>query len=385
MTERRDAPAHVIARVLQKNHLPALDYAMPARNREWFGKLERAYNQHLQRLTCDRYAPPPRPSSFVWTGAWPLNALGDVLGDFGVVAVNLGSLYILSEFFSALLSCPDLFRSVGVPSREVRRFETLAVSAEGIVVHSEGESEAHAFPRFVPNDPARRQYALLLTHLCLDFMFLHEAAHVLAGHPLYVRRELGARASLHARPVVGRSANRAALLHGVETDADTFAALLQVEQTSDGRACVVDPSELPTDPEERFAALACAITAYFLLVAPDAYGRKELTWTHPHPYLRVVRVDEAVRSPGLLPAPVVKAWYGGFIRGLKELVDAWQSIGMGSFGLAEYFDDMGQVQRELDALGEHHRQAQRLIQPYDLRRRLSQALSAPHPHPEDAK
>jgi hypothetical protein len=166
----------------------------------------------------------------------------------------------------------------------------------------------------------------------------------------------------------------------METRADIDAALHQIIGLGKRESFIVQSEHLPPIVEERFFALTVAICSYFFITSPDAYGN---VWTerssHPHPYLRLSELsDFIVVSLKQSQPELAQNWYQGYIRALHALTDAWKHIGMGSLGLAAYFDDMERVESVSSRLAQA-RNALAGWSHYDLRDGIPSILRSQNP------
>ena len=167
-----------------------------ARGRGWLERLQVAYGQFLDEVSRSR------PTAFTWIEDRSLNAFADTWRGRSVVGINLGTAEVLIDFFSAALSSARILPQIGDTEVEEYFWDELGIDPGGVPAPSD------AVPRRTPRDPARRQWAFLLTQLALEFTVLHELSHIVGGHLLFKRARLGLRSPTRARPVRPRPSRK---------------------------------------------------------------------------------------------------------------------------------------------------------------------------------
>jgi hypothetical protein len=108
------------------------------------------------------HVPTMHPVHFCYIENLKMNAFAFKVADDGFIGVYSGTVLTVQSFFGALLSHPSFLRSIGNPDAEVE-WTGFKMTPQ-------------------PKDPARNAYAHLLSTLAVDFLFMHEIAHLMNGH-----------------------------------------------------------------------------------------------------------------------------------------------------------------------------------------------------------
>jgi len=237
-----------------------------------------------------------------------------------VVAVNLGAVLLLHDVAHAALAHPGLLVGIGNAAAETTGEFQFARDIDDLAAD---DSTTIGIPQRFPVDPEREAYARLLGRLSLDFIFLHETTHVLAGHTRYQRdlgRGLPLFQAMSSRPLADEAT--ALRLHALETDADWFAfrILVSLAIREDGVTASFDGLELDMQQRIRAATLAVFLV---LMYSDEAASDWQACFTrdHPHPLVRQVALDpilrhQACQLDGISEAEVV----GGFMRAVADAV-----------------------------------------------------------------
>jgi len=220
-------------------------------------------------------------------------------GEGSFIGLSVGYPLILFDLCTALLSNPDVFPEVGDVSVEApwdappppARFQ----AARQTHLESTDDLRTSGFWR-IPNDPARRQFAMEMTLDALTFLLYHEVAHVFRGH-LHVYRQPGGHqfldeaaaepappAALGFHQVGDVTLTGLELRQFFELDADAVAAdILMYEKA---------PMDFPDKAGEldlvlgRVNRALAAVSVLFLMMAPPRRLAEYATRWYPHPLVR---------------------------------------------------------------------------------------------------
>ena len=201
------------------------------------------------------------------------------------ITVSVGAVAVLYDFFLRLLTMPEVFPWVGAASAETRDGcgEPLGFDAGArILSRPGGGGSKFVVNLVVPRCPERRDFAATLAAFAIDFLFLHELRHILAGHIVY-RETLGVVAADEMDPP-NPDVDRNMKLQATEMDADAFAARRVFLDLSRGLQPVA-----PSAPDLRddwvksqtnaIVGVYAAIDAFFRLCVHSASGRRANDWT----------------------------------------------------------------------------------------------------------
>lgn len=107
-----------------------------------------------------------------------LNACVTKQDDVYYIGINYGGLYIISDLFFRMLSCPDVLPEFGDVSKEITR----KIPNAQITDLRQLYLAKHSDETDTPIDPTRTELAKLLTLFCVNFMSAHEYGHISLGH-----------------------------------------------------------------------------------------------------------------------------------------------------------------------------------------------------------
>lgn len=353
-------------RIIQRLALKVVDtHNTELKAVRWLRMLESAYQIRLDAL-CGKHAPVRcRPSLFLFHTDPTLNAVATIEDDHGLVAIHDGTVHILVDLFHAMLSRSELFPWIGNPGLEESQFEQIQISDRGIVA---GPDRHPSVPRFPARDPERQRFAMMLTQLTLDFVFAHEAAHVVAGHSILFGAAYGTDTALWSRPP-RHSIHENSTRKAMEMDADIEAGRRLAYYLANGSSMSLTDSELPTTVGERFFCMCVAVASYFVMVAPESYGKRYWSVSHPHPYARMAYVFSGVADKfvELRKEEWFVMWRSASKSAVEFMERAWVTIGMGSVPLGNYFEEEDRVRAEVGKIHRRWRELVREIRPFDLR------------------
>jgi hypothetical protein len=342
---------------------------------KWLQDLNLAYQIRLEALLSVYKGGAQRPARFTFVVDTSLNACADIYKQQGFVSINSGSIYILMDFFHALFALPSFLSHVGTISPTDKPFERIEVSYSGIVVDPNHTPSRVDVPRYVAASSIRQHYASVLVQLTLDFIFAHEAIHVLAGHPIY-RQTVNMNSVMFARPVKNEGFSPTRKINqyiyeskALELDADLEAARRLVHYLIQGSSMVLSEKALPEKLYDRFLAFCLSVASYFCIVAPESYGRNYMSTTHPHPYVRLAYVFSGVADylETREDKSLLETWKEASYDSINVMESAWESIGMSQLQLKDYFTDQSQIEDEVSAIHSIWRSLLPILEPYDCR------------------
>jgi hypothetical protein len=154
-----------------------------------------------------------------------LNAYAFKSEDFYFIGLNAGSVLVIEDAFSTLLSHPSVLPEVGNVSAEAKAFDEIPAGFPIVNALSLNDPVAtgRRCNRYAPKDPIRWHYAQCLTNCALDFLMRHELGHILYGHVDYLERT-GQRALLPELDLESESPLSTDVLQMMELQADSFAS-----------------------------------------------------------------------------------------------------------------------------------------------------------------
>lgn len=106
------------------------------------------------------------------------------------LGINIGVVPIVNDIMSAIMSHPAILDRIGKPALE--NAESIdysdGISVQNLLRPIEGTGDFEiASPRRVPFCDVRSRHVWLLTSYLMDYLFLHESAHIVCGHTNYAR------------------------------------------------------------------------------------------------------------------------------------------------------------------------------------------------------
>lgn len=116
-------------------------------------------------------------------------AFYDRVSHVGFVAMFTGVVHLLHDMFYRMLSHPDVLPTIGRAEDETVR---QPYASEGLwddynaLLASRGRGGGR-LADVIPRDPGRKRYAEILANHALDFLILHELAHITHGHCEYLQ------------------------------------------------------------------------------------------------------------------------------------------------------------------------------------------------------
>lgn len=278
-------------------------------------------------------SPRPKRAWFEFVGYGDIDAIAIADRDdprMHYVGVNVGALACVEDMMMAMLAHPRLLKDIGDPSVER---ESSTDASEGFTPHVllkriEGTADVMLTgSRFEPVHPARSRFGWLLTHLMMEYLFLHESAHVICGHT-----NLADGLGLRLNAIGGRCAteDESRLRQAMEFDADNFAFRTLVASLVSRSTVLLDQTGLGSfSDKELLMAWAIASTAYFLRCDQADLSLEEFDRrTHPHPDLRHVLCGEA--TLGALEDNghflLAQKWPNVHEQALASVAEAWRIL-----------------------------------------------------------
>jgi hypothetical protein len=139
-----------------------------------------------------------------------------------LLGLNVGTADRLARLFSSVLSWPEILPVIGDPSKEVAvPFDVAGCLALRRPVMGE-RSKPGASQFLMPRNKARRNAAICMNLMAMDFVVAHELAHALGGHVDFLD-SLNVPARLNAN---GTGHVSSAMRRALELQADRDAALM---------------------------------------------------------------------------------------------------------------------------------------------------------------
>jgi hypothetical protein len=177
-----------------------------------------------------------------WIRDGGLNAVAGIepIDEIDCIGINVGTAYLFSNLFRAMLGHPRILMATGNSAKEVFRNpynpEVLEIDLNN-----------HRF-LVRPNDPQRARFAYQLTYCAFHFVFLHEFAHLFHGHIDWLSENLGFRrlGETGASAIPGLSPID---LQTLEMDADAFGVIDLLTAALGVNYDHADRSKPPTIPE----------------------------------------------------------------------------------------------------------------------------------------
>jgi hypothetical protein len=305
-------------------------------------EMESLYAQQLPALLTDKARVKLSTVSFAFVHDWCLDAYSTVSDNAALIGQNVGSVLLLNDICHSILSHPKALRDIGKPELERIKYTQIERLVDARELKDSEEADIAGSPRCVPIDVDRRRFAQMVVQLALDFMFLHEVGHVVAGHPGYKADHLKAACNFRAFGSPDDQPSEHVLrYHAIELDADWYAIRLLAVAVARRTAITADEYMDGFDTFKLFRALTLAI--YILFVCDPTPAPFAVYWSrrdHPHPYFRFLTLEHCVPDQLQLNGlNVVDEWHAAF---RKTLADAhWISLMVG-FG-REFFQDIADI------------------------------------------
>jgi len=242
------------------------------------------------------------PIYFDFVDNWSFNACAIRGGGKYFIGVTRGAVATLGVLFDRMLADPQVLPFIGTPEEEVADLPLLPDIGTDFVRSVAAVPE---FPR--PQDPARKEMALRLAELALDFLTAHEFAHIANGHLDYLQANQGSLAIDEVRGATWtpRTSETALIYQTMEMDADGTAVLISLVSEW-GRVTGVNPRRGPeweyTYSRPGLVSLMWSWAVSSLLRLFEEVrlteGDSTLEDDHPSSRLRSVMIQQAAqRSP----------------------------------------------------------------------------------------
>ncbi len=308
---------------------------------EVFLRIQDAFRLELDELVTPRVR---RQTTFDFTAFGTIDACA-VCDDEDprrhYIGMHIGALPVVLEATLSLMASGKFLRDIGDPAVEAKDWSDRHAGFTPQALMNDPDSPPGTVPMVVgrsePNDPDRARFAWLLGYLAIEYMFIHELAHVLSGHTLLARGRL----CLNAVGGVARTPREAREYQVIEFDADNYAFRVLAPLVIGGDTILIGSQEFDGySIEQRLRAWALATMVYFLL--NDQAARQLADYSmrrHPHPHLRFVLCLEAtalsLRDNGR--SDLVGMWAEVHAECARTLSVAWR--GMRAPG--GFFDTLG--------------------------------------------
>lgn len=312
-------------------------------------RLYQTYSEQIQSFVPAQPDGSIKRAAFCLLHDFSLNAVTNLAQQTAAIGITVGAPVLLHDLFCGLLSHPGVLKDIGDARGEQQRFERFEIPQSIAPFIPLDEPGYVVAPRFMPLGRARRAYAELMTHIALDFLFLHEVCHLLAGHLPYRRARLSCHTEITAFDEADDEITPDALTHhAIEMDADWFAMKLLVPLCLKDEIVLTDLRPINEASEFRFRLIALAIMLSLLLGDrnPPPLDVCLRTRQHPHPVWRVLMLEpiavQAISHNGL---ELEEAWRKAHRQALTDLY-----LMSGALPLAHcYFALVDSVGRSLNA------------------------------------
>lgn len=333
-------------------------------------RIERALQHELEELRLPTNNKGGRAVGFDFVVSDAFDAFSTVLDDqswFLVMAAH-GVPALLADWYGAILSHPALLPHIGNPAREKVCVENLS---GGIVrtLRAQGGRPHPAYqavqnPRLTPYDDERTRYSLLLFFLGMEFIFLHEIGHVVAGH-----LQLGPYRTFSATARASPQVDDEVL--ALELDADLFAASTLAASIIEHRETILlPPKELTGSTSFLLEALSLALSALFLIEADRVVAERVTITDHPTPQVRlasvVAKIYEHFAQIGDRP-DLAMQWRSSFRDALDTLSAIGSTFGVHGLFHAKLREEAEQAEAEAKRLGKILQGLHQRLAQFDMR------------------
>lgn len=256
-----------------------------------------------------------------------INAVAGKSDSLYLIGVNFGTLESLIGVPNALLSWPEVLPQIGDASGERPEVFDLA-GIIGVTWQPRSDRVNENGRRLLlPRDPTRRQAAICMTLMAMDFVFAHELGHILAGHLDFLGSQ-----GLALRMNEKRSESAALsvpLFHALEIEADLDAGSMLASSVLERLLIGNDFAEI--FDEKTFLTLwiftvLVLFHLFDLAGSPvEAYQGKE----HPHPEHRLLFALTSLSAMAESTHPKLATLIDNARAvGIEELDRAWSILGL---------------------------------------------------------
>lgn len=286
-------------------------------------RLQQTYAEQIQGFVPAQLDGSIKQADFCLLHDFSLNAVTNLAHQTAAIGITVGAPVFLHDLFCGLLSHPGVLKDIGAAHEEQQRFKSFEIPQSIDPFKPLHDPEYVVAPRFMPLGKARRAYAELMTHIALDFLFLHEVCHLLAGHLPYRRAKLSCHTEITAfgEAAVATAAD-ALTHHAIEMDADWFAMRLLVPLCLKDEIVLTDLRPINESAEFRFRLIALAIILSLLLGDrnPPPLDECLRAREHPHPVWRVLMLEPiAIQAIGHNDLKLEEAWRKAHRQALTDL------------------------------------------------------------------
>jgi hypothetical protein len=232
---------------------------------------------------------PPREVYFDFIDNSSFNALADVVGDVGLIALFYGAAMLPFDMFLRMLNHPSVLQRIGDSTIERVNPHHL----DGLVLDIQDLREQRAINGYpvnatVARNESRTSFAFFSFIIAFDFLFCHELMHIMRGHLDYSQRDLGLPFMLEAAQVT--SARDPITSQALECDADMGAATSCLHNLlSPGKFRFPETFRPILDtPEKSLFVWHFAIASIFYLWGVKIDPARLGTYSHPPPAMRLM-------------------------------------------------------------------------------------------------
>jgi len=225
-------------------------------------------------------------TSFCFFREFDLNALSNCVDGHGVIGITAGTPLLLKDIFNSLLSHPKFLAKDLNATDEKAYFNYLTMpnSSSDYLI----DGEYLRVPRYSPINPSRGRYAGILSDLSLDFLFLHELAHLIGGHILFRKNALHIFQEIAAFSKYKVKKEHAISCHALEYDADWFAVQALILTGMENKGIIGSLDNIAKNPTFLFRTIILSIVILMICgIKKEISLEQAPVMFHPHPYWRL--------------------------------------------------------------------------------------------------
>ncbi len=217
-----------------------------------------------------------------------LNACAVLVGDEYYIGLNVGSFLLVNDMFSKMFSNKEIFSNIGNVSLET----TSAKKLSRFIYNDEIYFNTKVFESFLPQDPIRGSFSMMLSWLAINYLVHHEIGHIIRGHCGYYK---SISYKQHWSELELKQFDNPFHFQTMEMDADSFAvnyAFLSTDNVAqakaDGKTIDYPWNLIYTDIEIFFHYWTFAIYSFHRLCNIEHFNEEETNQlSHPPPSVRI--------------------------------------------------------------------------------------------------